>query len=108
MTSLQERIEHKLTQALQPVYLEVLNESHAHNVSPGSESHFKVIIASARFTNTRLLVRHRLVNDALSEEIEKIHALAVHALTPDEWFERAGQTLSSPQCLGGERLAKGE
>ena len=106
MASLQERIEHKLTQALQPVYLEVLNESHAHNVLPGSESHFKVIVATARFTNTRLLMRHRLVNDTLSEEIMEIHALAVHALTPDEWFERAGQTLNSPECLGGEHSSK--
>jgi BolA protein len=30
-----------------------------------------------------------------------LHALAMHAWTPAEWFNRAGQTPASPPCLGG-------
>ena len=37
-------IEQKLLSAFSPMHLDVINESHQHNVAPGSESHFKVII----------------------------------------------------------------
>jgi BolA protein len=33
-------IERKVAEAMTPVHLEVINESHMHNVPPGSESHF--------------------------------------------------------------------
>ena len=33
-------LEAALIEALAPTVLEVLNESHSHNVPPGSESHF--------------------------------------------------------------------
>ncbi|XP_073780991.1 bolA-like protein 1 isoform X1 [Danio rerio] len=35
----------KLSKALNPEHLEVINESHMHAVPPGSESHFKVLVA---------------------------------------------------------------
>lgn len=100
--NLQQHIEQKLESGLAPVFLEVVNESGQHNVPPGSESHFKVTIASAHFSGQRLLARHRMVNELLSEELAgPLHALALHTLTPDEWFERAGQTPDSPPCQGG-------
>ena len=33
-------IEEKLLSAFSPLHLDVINESHQHNVAPGSESHF--------------------------------------------------------------------
>lgn len=39
--TMQETIEGRLTQALSPVHLEVINESHMHS-GPAKESHFKV------------------------------------------------------------------
>lgn len=41
MSSMQENIESKLREALSPVHLEVINESHMHS-GPATESHFKV------------------------------------------------------------------
>ena len=38
---MQETIEGRLTEALSPVHLEVINESHMH-AGPAKESHFKV------------------------------------------------------------------
>jgi len=100
--NMQQRIRGKLETGLEPVFLEVLNESGQHNVPPGSESHFKVTVASARFIGKRLIDRHRLVNELLSEELAgPVHALSLHTLTPDEWFERAGEVPDSPPCLGG-------
>ncbi len=49
---LQEVIETKLHNAFQPDYLKVLNESYMHNVAPGSESHFKVIVVSETLCRT--------------------------------------------------------
>lgn len=40
----------KLTENLSPTYLEIMNESYMHNVKPGSETHFKLVLASEQFT----------------------------------------------------------
>lgn len=96
-------IEQKLLDAFQPLHLELINESNNHNVPPGSESHFKVVIVANAFENERLIKRHRLVNSVLSQELaEKIHALALHTYTQTEWQALQGaNTPSSPNCLGG-------
>ena len=72
-----------------------------HNVAPGSESHFKVTIVSDSFADQMLIKRHRMVNKALQDELQQIHALALHTLTPEEWREREGQVAASPKCRGG-------
>jgi len=96
-------IEQKLLSAFSPMHLDVINESHQHNVAPGSESHFKVIIVSDDFIGERLIKRHRAINSLLSHELaEKIHALALHTYTQDEWQKYyADNTPLSPKCLGG-------
>lgn len=84
-----ERITKKLEENLQPLHLEVINESqyHAgHHGSPGSgESHFRVRVVSAAFAGLSRIARHRLVNELLADELKSgVHALAIKALTPDE------------------------
>ena len=79
----------KLTQAFQPVRLEVINESHlhaGHRNSPGTgESHFRVLIVSPLFAGKSRLARHRLVNEALAAELRGgIHALALELRAPGE------------------------
>ncbi len=102
--SVQETIEHKLNDGLSPTFLEVVNESHMHNVPPDSESHFKVTVVSERFEGERLVSRHQQVNALLADELAgKIHALALHTMTPDEYFEKAGKVPASPPCLGGDK-----
>ncbi len=100
----QERITEKLEQHFQPVHLEVVNESHMHNVPPGSESHFKVTLVSEAFEGQKLVARHRMVNRILADELAGgVHALALHTLDPEQWFERAGRVPDSPPCHGGEK-----
>ncbi|MGF1548613.1 MAG: BolA family protein [Thiotrichales bacterium] len=101
--SMQQHLEEKLTQAFTPVFVEVVNESHMHSVPPGSESHFKVTVVTAQFQGLPLIKQHRLVNQALSDELRQIHALALHTYTPEIWFERAGKTPDSPLCHGGSK-----
>ncbi len=100
--SMQAQIQGKLESAFTPVFIEVENESHNHNVPPGSESHFKITLVSANFESKSLLQCHRLVNATLAEELAgQIHALALHTLTPEQWYERSGKVPDSPDCLGG-------
>ena len=61
--SVQETIELKIVDAIKISGLEVLNESHMHNVPPGSESHFKVIIISDDFVGQSLVKRHQKINE---------------------------------------------
>lgn len=96
-------IETKL-QSLQPQFLEVINESHRHNVPQGSESHFKVTVVSNEFNGKMLVARHRMVNNILTDELaHSIHALVLHTMTVEEWFEKSGTTPTSPPCLGGSK-----
>ena len=99
--SIQQTIETKLNAAFSPEFLEVANESHMHNVAPGSESHFKVSIVSDEFNDLILIKRHRMVNSALEAELKEIHALALHTMTADEWSLRRGKVADSPRCRGG-------
>ena len=99
--SIQTIIEQKLASEYKIEFLQVENESHMHNVAPGSESHFKVTIVSDSFRDQMLIKRHRMVNKTLQQEIQQIHALALHTLTPDEWQARAGSVADSPKCRGG-------
>ncbi|NIR32170.1 MAG: BolA/IbaG family iron-sulfur metabolism protein [Gammaproteobacteria bacterium] len=98
----QRLIEEKLAAGLDPLHLEVTNESHRHNVPPGSESHFKVVLVSDAFADRSLVQRHRMVHELLADPMARgIHALALHTYTSREWRERHGDAPDSPPCLGG-------
>jgi BolA protein len=102
--TVQQTIETKLSASFSPLHLEVVNESHMHSVPPGSESHFKVTVVSEAFAGRRLIERHREVNETLAAELSgPVHALALHTLTPEEWFARGGTVPNSPPCLGGSK-----
>ena len=102
--TIQASIEQKITDALQPEFLEVANESHMHNVPPGSESHFKVTVVSGEFDGKMLVARHRMLNSLLKDELDgPVHALSLHTLTPTEWQDKEGDVSKSPPCLGGSK-----
>jgi BolA protein len=102
--SIQQQIQSKLDEALDPSVLEVVNESHMHNVPPGSESHFKITVVSQAFDGKMLVARHRIINTLLADELAgPVHAIALHTYTPDEYFERAGAVPESPPCHGGDK-----
>ncbi len=104
MVTVQQNIEAKLGAALPDARLEVVNESHRHNVPPGSESHFKLVVVSDAFEGLNLLRRHQKVNAILAEELkDKIHALSMETLTPAEWAARGGAVMASPECRGGSK-----
>lgn len=102
--TVQSQIEAKLSGALSPVFLDVINESHMHHVPPGSESHFKVVVVSDGFDGKTRVARHQSVNALLADEIAgPVHALSIQAHTPGEWQARGGAVLDSPNCMGGSK-----
>ena len=101
--STQANIIQKLTEALQPEHLQVINESHMHNVPPGSESHFKVVVSSAEFQSMTRVRRHQRMYNLLAAELQTgVHALALHTYTPEEW-QQINSAPVSPPCLGGSK-----
>jgi BolA family transcriptional regulator, general stress-responsive regulator len=86
---IEEQITKKLRQAFAPVALEVVNDSHRHAGHAGSpqtgESHFSIKVVSESFAGKSRVERHRMVNEVLAEELkDRIHALAISALAPEE------------------------
>ena len=78
MAAIQQTIAAKLTKTFEPAHLAVINESGMHNVPPGSETHFKVVVVANIFHDKPLIERHRLVNEALSELLAgPVHALSI-------------------------------
>lgn len=81
-------IRERLTVALSPVLLDIIDDSHKHAGHAGARQgggHFIVKIVSAAFTGQGLLQRHRLVYEALDDAMHKeIHALSIQAYTPQE------------------------
>jgi BolA protein len=89
--SIESALREKLMVGLEPVRLDVINESemHAgHRSSPGTgESHFRVLVVSEKFAGHSRLARHRMVNQLIAEELAAgLHALALATYAPGEKF----------------------
>jgi BolA family transcriptional regulator, general stress-responsive regulator len=82
-------IEKRLTEALAPERLEVVDDSEKHRGhaghDPRGESHFTVTVISRAFEGQSRVARQRMVNTALAELLrERVHALAMVCKAPGE------------------------
>ena len=82
-------ITQKLTAALSPETLEVVDESakhHGHSgARPEGETHFYVRAISSHFAGLSKVKRHQLVYTILAEELRHpVHALSLALYAPDE------------------------
>jgi BolA protein len=82
-------IAERLTQALAPSRLDVINDSAKHRGHSGDdgsgESHFTVAIESPSFVGKSRVERQRMVNRALGDLMaERVHAMAIRATAPGE------------------------
>jgi len=75
-------------QKLQPVKLELVDNSHQHAGHAGNdmdgESHFDLYVVADAFDGLNLVKRHQLVYMLLGEIMPQIHALQIRAQTPAE------------------------
>ncbi|GLG99410.1 Uncharacterized protein GBIM_05875 [Gryllus bimaculatus] len=79
MKPVERSIYSKLKETFKPIHLDVLNESHMHNVPPNSETHFKVIVVSDDFDKVPL----------------------IKTKSPSEWESSNQEVTESPPCRGG-------
>ena len=83
-------IERRITTALAPSRLEVIDDSDDHSGHAGhsgaGESHFTVRVEAAAFAGKSRVERQRAVYAALGDLVapEKIHALVIEATAPGE------------------------
>jgi len=89
MGRLVDSIKEKLSQRFNPSQLEVLDESHKHAGHAGAaqhaaegrsaESHVHVVIVAEEFSGMGTLAKHRAVLEAVSAEVEALHAFSLEA-----------------------------
>lgn len=73
---------------LDPVELDILDESHKHAGHAGARDgggHYVLRIVSAQFAGKSTIARHRMIYSALGDLMKReIHALTLQALEPKE------------------------
>ena len=79
----------RLTEALSPTHLQVIDDSEKHRGHAGhdgrGESHFTVEIVAPAFAGMNRVARQRAVNAVLADLlVERVHALAIKAKAPGE------------------------
>ena len=85
-----QKIQKILQEKLSASKVEVIDESHLHAGHSGAQisggGHYSVLVVSKMFKDKTTLARHRMVYQALSEELKtSIHALAIRAYSPEEY-----------------------
>ncbi len=83
------RLRAKLEAALSPLALDIEDESAKHaghaGAREGGETHYRIRIVSESFAGLNRVQRQRKVYAAVAEELaERVHALSLVTLTPDE------------------------
>lgn len=86
-----DKIKQKLTKALEPISLDIKDESNLHvghqGHDPRGETHFFVKVVSAKFEGYSLLERHKMIYSLLADEMkERVHALRLKTMTKNESF----------------------
>jgi len=96
MGILVEAIKEKLMLKFTPSQLEVIDQSHKHAGHGGAaehkaafpdkdmtaETHIHVVITSDNFAGMNTLAKHRAVLEAVSEEVDRLHAFSLEAKAP--------------------------
>ena len=73
--------------SLDPTELTLIDESALHAGHAGNQGggHFKLTLKSSQFSGKSTIMRHRMIYAQLVDMMpHRIHALSIHALTPDE------------------------
>ena len=79
-------IREKLTEALQPLELEIRDDSALHaghaGASAAGHSHYRIRVVSERFHGLSRVQRHRLIYEILDQHLKShIHALQIEAFS---------------------------
>ncbi|HJU38254.1 MAG TPA: BolA family protein [Tahibacter sp.] len=88
MTTRVDLLRERLTAALAPRELDVVDESHKHVGHEGARDgrgHFRVRVVADAFRGKPPLARHRMVYEAVGDLMQTdVHALAIEARAPED------------------------
>lgn len=74
----------RLTKDLNPIHLNVIDESHLHVGHPGAQSgqsHIRIKISCKAFSNKGLIEKHKLIYKSLGTLMETdLHAVAIEVM----------------------------
>lgn len=84
-----DEIREKLNKGLNPLHLEIVDESHMHaghsGAPEGGESHFRIAVVSSAFVGVTRIERQRIVYKLLASELQgPVHALSITSWAPGE------------------------
>lgn len=85
-----DNIRRTLDAVLAPSQLEIEDDSHRHAGHVGAKGggHYRVYVVSSKFSGRSLIARHRMVYEALAEQMKgDIHALSLVTKAPEEVTE---------------------
>ncbi|KAJ3323399.1 hypothetical protein HDV06_001919 [Boothiomyces sp. JEL0866] len=57
------------------------------DMSDGCGQNFEVIVVSPQFEGKSVLQKHRMVNDAVKDQVSQLHAFSQKTFTPEKWRE---------------------
>ena len=85
-------IEKRISKALAPELIKLVNESHNHIGHAGDngsgKTHFKLMVVSGAFDGCNRIERHRIVFKEINSLFEEgLHALSLEVFTPIEYKE---------------------
>ena len=85
-----DNIRQTLEAVLAPTRLDIEDDSHRHAGHAGAKGggHYRVYVVSTKFSGRTLIARHRMIYEALAEQMKgDIHALSIVAKAPEEAAE---------------------
>jgi BolA protein len=87
--TISDTIHRRLVEALSPIHLEVIDESHLHaghsGTRPEGETHFRVVAVSSVFDGQSRIGRQRQVYALLNDLLEgPVHALSLALSSPED------------------------
>ena len=88
MSEIQIKIENLISQKINMIDFQIIDESHKHvnHKKDTSGGHFKLFIVSDDFENMTLINRHKLIYNCLDSMMKKdIHAISMKLVTNQEF-----------------------
>ena len=90
MTQTEQEIRDLLNKELNPVFLEIIDESHLHaghmGAVPGVSTHFRIKVVSEKFEGLLPIKQHKLIYSILKDQLAgPVHALALQTVKKSKW-----------------------
>lgn len=100
--SRKQRVQNLLDAHYPGASIDVIDETHGHNVPKDGETHLRLRVVWEGFEGVNRVKRQRAVQKLMQAEFDTgLHALALELRTPAEWSKLGA--VEPPPCKGGAK-----